>query len=602
MATQDPTMEKRTEQRLAELEKKLGLNKKDADARRKSLDNPRLGANGLAAPKFLTIANRLSRPDELAVVALAETGKRYHDGRRLATELIQQNGLGTAMTRLTARLNVSALDETSRYLLSDPNIYGSLVRVLLEPKLGDKAKLEKFVTDPVGFMASLREKFEEDDGPLHRFVRTLAAGALELSGATLDEKTMTGSRLIAELRAHPAPLSTGRVEPAIAAIHEAMLKEGNFPALVEAYVATREVDEHRFTPEVKAAMVRHLIARGIAIDLTKADQELKFLDGGYDEYFAQAYEQAVTAVAGEDDPIDAAMTKGATVTPWDFTVDTFETIEEQGVVKDNILAAGALDYVFELGERMGIFRLVDALTLNWAAGAIDVVDGPCAAKLYRYWKLRDQRSDPAERGLVYRRVLDKGEADVLERMVVNEPYPTLWGLLMEKVAEYIHKVEDAKAETGDTLLVSRTPIYQAVRNLQYNLTEFCTGMAHMQIREMYSQLREALDILGDPEIIDHFAGGRRKSLWTAIERLSKSEFGEAPNISAIRTAAVEGNAVFRFIANFQQGAVAEDEFQRFIEASEAWIIAKGSDETELVPIGAGEEEDEDLQEFGDDDF
>ena len=99
---------------------------------------------------------------------------------------------------------------------------------------------------------------------------------------------------------------------------------------------------------------------------------------------------------------------------------------------------------------------------------------------------------------------------------------------------------------------------------------------------MYSQLREAMDLLADPEIIDHFAGGRRKTMWTAIERLSKSEYGEAPNINAIRIAAVEGNAVFRFIAKFKQGAVAEDEFQRFLEAAEAWIIAKGSDDSSLV--------------------
>jgi hypothetical protein len=101
-----------------------------------------------------------------------------------------------------------------------------------------------------------------------------------------------------------------------------------------------------------------------------------------------------------------------------------------------------------------------------------------------------------------------------------------------------------------------------------------------------------MDLLGDPEIIDHFAGGRRKSMWTVIERLSKSEYGEAPNISAIRTAAVEGNAVFRFIGNFRQGAVAEDEFQRFIEAAEAWIIAKGSDDSPLASIVAKDEADE----------
>ena len=600
MATHDPT----TEKRLGELEKKMKPSEQ-AKRRRESLDTPRLGINGQAQPGFLNITSRLSRPDDIAAAALLQTRKHYKGGAARASELIQVNGLGAVMKRMTANINKSALDETARFLLSDPDIYGTLLSDLIEPKLShsSEAKLERFVADVIGFTASLREVLDQDGGPRHRLVRELATTSLRRSGIVLDEKSPAGIRLVAELRAHPVPLTAGRVEPAVESAHDAVLTEGNFPALVDAFVETREVDAHRFTPEIRRAMVRYLMARGVSIDLSRPEDKEKFVDGGYDEYFALAYEQALVAASGEDDPIDAVTTKGAAVAPWDFTVETFESIEEQGVVKDNILAAGAIDYVFELGERMGVFRLVDALTLNWASGAIDVVDGPCAGKLYRYWKLRDQRSDPAERGLTYMRVLNKGDAEVLERMVVNEAFPALWGTLMEKVAEYIRKVEDAKAELGETLMVSRTPIYQAVRDLQYNLTEFSTGMAHMHAREMYSQLREALDILGDPEIIDHFAGGRRKSLWTAIERLSKAEFGDAPNISAIRTAAVEGNKVFRFVANFQQGAVAEDEFQQFRDAAEAWIIAKGSDETDMVPMGPGEEESEDEDfESSDDDF
>lgn len=566
--------------------------------------------NGGVTSKFFHISQRLSRPDDLAKAALDEVKKHYAGRHDEATKFIQDNSLGTAMIRLSSGLNNSsgALNETNRLLLSEPDIYGALVlRVLLEhvdkaerAKLekDDRAKLDKFVTDKDGFRISLLEALEKNDGPQHEFMRLLAAKSLKRSGVSFDETNEAGKRLIAELRAKPVSLGQGRVEAAIEIAHEKILAEGAFPSLVDAYIATQEVEGGKFTPAIKQAMVRHLIARGVAIE--NDEQKRRFAEGGYDEYFAVAYEQAASSAAGDDDPIVAASTKGATVAPWDFTVDTFDSIEEQGTVRDNILAAGALDYVYELGERLGIFRLVDALTLNWAAGAIDVVDGPCAAKLYRYWKLRDQRSDPSERGLVYKRVLNKGETEALDRMVVNENFEALWGTMAEKVAEYRAKVEDAKAEQGESLLVSRTPIYQAVRDLQYNLTEFCTGMAHMQVREMYSQLREAMDLLGDPEIIDHFAGGRRKTMWTAIERLSKSEYGEAPNINAIRIAAVEGNAVFRFIANFKQGAVAEDEFQRFIEAAEAWIIAKASDDSSLAPVAddteAEEEQDDEFDE------
>jgi hypothetical protein len=554
-----------------------------------------------AKPTFMEIPARLSNPDELALRAVEAVKAAYAGKDAEARALIQDRGIVTEVTRLTNSINASgALDETHRLLVADPDIYGALLLEVLGPAKDDRTKLDRLVADKEGFRVALLAKMDADNGPVHRFARALADASLKRSGATLDETTIIGKRLIAALRSKPVPLGSGRVDSAIETLHEQLISEGPFPALVEAFVETREVDQSKFTPEIRRAMVAHLIARGVRIDTD--EQKERFAKGEYDEYFAVAYNQAASSASGDDDPLVTTANKGASVAPWDFTVDTFESIEEQGVVKDNILAAGALDYVFELGERLGIFRLADALTLNWAAGAIDVVDGPCATKLYRYWKLRDQRSDPTERGLVYKRVLNKGDVEALDRMVVNESFEQLWGILAEKVAEYREKVERANAEAGSTLLVSRAPIYQAVRDLQFNLTEFCTGMAHMQVREMYSQLRDAMDLLGDPEIVDHFAGGRRKTMWTAIERLAKSEFGEAPNISAIRIAAVEGNAVFRFIANFQQGSVTEEAFQRFIEAAEAWIIAKGSDNSGLVPVSPDEESDDDEDDdFSDDD-
>lgn len=562
-------------------------------------------ANGQSPSKLLQITSRLSRPDPLASQALSkvegETLKAEPDIEKNVTRLVEDQGIATAVKRITARVDGSALDETGRFLLSRPPIYAHLLHTVLlrasDPK--DRTKLEKFVSDPAGVTSALLDLVNADAQPRHKFAEALANAALHRSGVQLDPNSAAGKRLIVELRHHPVPLSVGRVEPAVEAAWETILKEGSVSSFVELFAQKQEIDPLSFTPTVKKSMANYLVDRGLKIDFSSDNDLAKFNDGGFDEYFALAHEQALTAAAGEDDPIDGARTKGGNVSGWDFTVDTFETIEEQGIVKENILAAGALDYIFELGERLGAFRLADALTLNWAAGSIDVVDGPCAAKLYRYWKLRDQRSDPAERGLVYKRVLNKGEAEVLERMVVNDPFPALWGELMEKVAEYISKTEEAKAESGDTLLVSKNPIYQAIRNLQYNLTEFCTGMAHMQIREMYSQLREALDILGDPEIVDHFAGGRRKNMWTAIARLAKSEYGEAPNISAIRTAAVEGNAVYRYVANFQQGSVDDEAFRRFVEAAEAWIIAKGADDTELQPVMADDDAESEDEDFGD---
>jgi hypothetical protein len=364
-------------------------------------------------------------------------------------------------------------------------------------------------------------------------------------------------------------LQPGALEASVLKLINQVNAQGQLPALLEIYIDSAEIDKTRFTPAIKMAMIDYLMDRGVQID----DID-KLRAGGYDEHFALAYDHAINIASGEDDPLDAARRKdgGRGFAQWDFSVDDFSDVEEQGIIDKNILAAGALDYIFELGERLGVFKLVDALVLGWAAGSIDVVEGPAAARLYRYWKLRDERASEDERGMVYRRVLNKGQTDVLSRMVLNEPFPNLWHQLMGEVAEYIDKTERVDNGYGETSPVSRSRIYQATRELQYNLTEYCTGMAHVQARELYAQLQECFEILKDDDIMAYFGGNRRKSMWTVIERLSKEELGVAPNIAAYRALAVDGNAIFQWIAHFDEASVRQEDFVRFLQSAESYIL------------------------------
>lgn len=398
-------------------------------------------------------------------------------------------------------------------------------------------------------------------------------------------------------------LTPGSLEAAVVKIINSVNEKGQLPALLDIYIEENgEIDKSRFTPQVRTAMIDYLLDRGVQINDVQ-----KVRDGGYDEHFALAYEYAVSTAGGEEDPIDAALRRagGRSFGQWDFSVDEFTNVEEQGIVADNILAAGALDYIYQLGEQLGVFKLIDALVLNWAAGSIDVVEGEAAARLYRYWKRRDDRATEEERGMVYRRVLNKGKTEVLSRMVVNEPFPNLWHNLMSEVAEYIDKTERVDEGIGEFSPVSRSRIYQATRELQYNLTEYCTGMAHVQAREFYAQLQECFEILKDSEIMAYFGGNRRKSMWTVIEKLSKEEFGAAPNIAAHRSIAVDGNKVFQWIAQFDEGSVRQEEFADFLQAAESYILNFSNTAEQELTFEDDEnsfEDDFETADFGDDDF
>jgi hypothetical protein len=522
--------------------------------------------------------------DEIASKSLSEVSKEYikkdvkkwddkaTDVREFAWEYIRSKGLAAQISKVTESLNKSALDDTSRWLLSSPGVYEHLLmKALIDEEVDAKTEIDGLRRSIMLYVKDEPRRMLYTDA----VSRILAFGKIEMDKDDVE-------RLIEAVDAANIPLRAGALQPGVMKIFEDQRKEGNLPEYVDIFAGRKEIDLARLTPAIRAAMVKYLGSLGVKFTKTGVE------NGKYDEYFAVAYNQAVRSSKGGNDPL--TLKYADSVADWDFSVDEFDTVEEQGIVKENILAAGALYYIHELGEHLGIFKLADSLVLRWAAGAIDLAEGDAASKLYRYWKLREERSSEEERGLLYKRVLNIGDTKVLSKMVVNEEFPDLWARLMQEVTEYIGKTE--QKDTGGEQ-VSKASMYEATRNLQYNLTSHMTGMAHMLVREMYSNLREALEILGHPEIVDFFGGGRRKNLWTVIEKLSKEEFSVLPNISALRTMAVEGNRVFQWIGKFDgPGAVAEQDLQSFLSSSEAWILAQatvertGKDEEE-------EEEDED---------
>lgn len=361
-------------------------------------------------------------------------------------------------------------------------------------------------------------------------------------------------------------MAPGKIEPLVMKLIDDLNKVGEWPTLIGLYVKRGEVDSDSFTESIMMSMVNFLIDR----DITPPTPD-QVSAGDYDEYFALAYNSALSATAGEDDPIDNIFAKGA-LGAWDFTVDTFDDFTDQGIIPENILAAGAIDYVYELGARLGIFRLVDALILNWSSGAIDVTDSPVESKLYRYWKLSEQRFSMDELMMLVKRVLNKGTGQVLNRMVINEGFLKLWDNLMAEVADYIDKTERLSEGSSEISPVSRSRIFQATKELQYNLSDACTGIAHMQVREAYAQLQEGIEILKDPEILAYFGGTRRKSMWTVIDQMSRKEFNQSPNIAAQRSLAVDGNRIFKWIAEFNEGTTRQEDFVIFLSAAESYIL------------------------------
>jgi len=439
------------------------------------------------------------------------------------------------------------------------------------------------LSDPIGISAEVLRLLDVPDGPKHVFYGALVDEVVQELGISLEDHER--QRLLARINREGIPPRkiSNFIFNAFQVIHD----EGRIPEWIDKYESASEIDPNKFTQAVRDGMSRFILERGIQIHNLDPEEGANFL--AFQEHLADAYQFAIQRSSNIEDPLVAVQSQSS-VSTWDFVVDTFDTADSQEIIPVNVRAAGALFYIYYLGEYMGIFRLVDALTLNWASGAIDVVDGDGADKLYSYWKKREDRLTQQEMMMQVKRVFNIGDARVLNRMVVNEHFEGLWRNLMTEVTDYIDKRTEANGTTEDFSPVSPKGIEHVSSLLAYNLTEHCVGMTHMYIRELYAQLQEAIEILRDDQVMEHFGGRRRKTLGRVIEELSRQEDGRGVNFATINTLAVEGYNIFTWLV--VNDVTDEGAFNDFLDSAEKWIIAKSSEDS-------GFDQDEDFMEEGD---
>ena len=391
------------------------------------------------------------------------------------------------------------------------------------------------------------------------FADALIARAFAERELPTPDPATGGYRLLqAQVAAGEISLAPGRVSAAILKAYDEIVSTGLLRGRVAEYIAKGEVDATRFTPRVRDAMIAYL--QDIGVDL---EDDVKADAGEYDEYLALAYTNAVRA-ATSSDPIIAARMKTA-AEPWNYQVRRYGQIEQQAVVANFILASGALDYVYYLGEMMGAFDFADHVVALWENGVFDPEDDETTTLLFNYRENALQRGTREQRGITYKRVLNLGDAKVMDGVAKNETFPASWGALMAQIVKYNDKVE----HDGST--VSKQGIRQALRALQENLTEFGAGGTGKMAHKYSAQLDDAMEIL---EAAGELLGiGRRRGVWRTIDRLHKEVRGGAIDVDAIRTLAEEGNEIFKIIAEYDE-SLPDDRWDALINSGLSWVLAE----------------------------
>lgn len=484
----------------------------------------------------------------------------------------------TQLKKVTRKLNNMGLGYLDRLMLNRLPIYKKILTRLVK-----KGELLK---DPLGLAEAVVRELQNVRLAL---TKEIVDGVLSDNKIELDTREF--ELFVTDIVTIGFPYGPKTVEAAILKILNSALEEGGLGEFVKAYIERDEIKQEKFTDDIKRRMVSYLLATGVNIT-----SESKFDNGGYDEYFAIAYNNATSTS-------ESTMYGSPSAGGWDFSVDTFDEVVDQAIIEENILAAGFLDYAYELGEKAHIFQLMDVLYLNWNRGILDLPQSEVTNTLERLWQERERRNTPEERGMSYKKTLGKGDVEVLDRMIVNEQFEDLWAMLMEEAANYIRKSEEISVVGDGAAPISRVPIYQATKELQYNLTEYGNGRTKTQAAQLRSLLDTCFSILDAPEIIDFYGFGTRRDRWTVIDRLHKEPpFESVPNMSALKTVAGKGNKVFQWIANFNEATVSDEEFETLIRSAEAWIIAQSAipqDEDSFSDDDEGFDDFEDDEEFDD---
>lgn len=351
---------------------------------------------------------------------------------------------------------------------------------------------------------------------------------------------------------------------------EELLRQGKVPEFVEKYLERGEI-QGVVTPSMRRSMITYLQDLKLNFEAETTGGVLKANTSEFDEYFALAYDFARRAAVASDDPIDIARTRGEGV-PSNFTIRKIREKERAFVRPEAIKAGGALFTIFIEGELLMLFEIADHLILDWHRGGLDIPSGKAAAQLNRFEHMRGQRFSAEERAMIYRRIFNFGQAELLSDTLVNERFGEHFDNVMYEVTRLLDLQDRA---FSDPRQISRAALFSAIESFQFNFSEFVTGSAFLKITEMGKHLEDALDLITSEDVVAHY-GGTRRTVTGAIKNMGQKFLGASLPVDDLLTLAERGNDVFQFISDFNRGRVSENDFQNFLDAAKETIIARAA--------------------------
>ena len=204
-----------------------------------------------------------------------------------------------------------------------------------------------------------------------------------------------------------------------------------------------------------------------------------------------------------------------------------------GVVE---LEAAAALYTGATLEPLGPFAIVDRIVELWLARGLPVgATGEGSRALDRYWLHRADRLSEAQRRDAYARIFDAR-------------FDELWAALLGALAE-------GHADAG-----RRADLVRG--HLGGRIDERTLALAPL----LYGQLREALDVLADREILEAHGA---QDMWQLLASRARLDLGAELDVARAQTMAAAGTVIIAWLAA-EDDADARDEAA---DAARSWLAA-----------------------------
>lgn len=272
---------------------------------------------------------------------------------------------------------------------------------------------------------------------------------------------------------------------------------------------------------------------------------------GVEDYSVSYYEDRITTPEYERASVEAAAQMYLTMV-WGDMLGVFQTVDRIAMQTPPVEGQGSI--LLEVRSR----QLSDDLRMY-------VLDE-------EYRDLRtgrvSRRISPTERQMFYRQLFGIGDAQVVADEQVNPDFQRYWAVLMMEVVKYIGKVE----ENGDNYRsISPSKVYQAMEDLQYNLSAYCTGLPKIAAPSMYAEMDFVIQRILDSDDVKQQLGRRGSpSFWKVVEQVRGMQ-----DFTPLRNKGIFGHKIISTIARATPDFVEDQSaFEEFIANVEAFIVAE----------------------------